>query len=175
MKTITVLARRFGLSRSTLLYYDRIGLLSPSYRTHADARLYSAEEEIRLERIVRFRRAGIPLQSIQSILEALPAKVNRALEGRLGEIEKQIGQLRTQQRFIVELLKDAVVRGEKPARTKDQWVALLEACAFTPDDMRAWHVKMERDDPAGHARFLKRIGLSDEDSDRIRRRARDGA
>jgi DNA-binding transcriptional MerR regulator len=30
MYHITQLARQFGLSRSTLLYYDRIGLLSPA-------------------------------------------------------------------------------------------------------------------------------------------------
>ena len=30
MLTVGVLARRFGLARSTLLYYDRSGLLRPS-------------------------------------------------------------------------------------------------------------------------------------------------
>jgi len=34
------LAGRFGLSRSTLLYYDSIGLLSPSERTASNYRLY---------------------------------------------------------------------------------------------------------------------------------------
>ncbi len=40
MITIGRLARRFGLSRSTLLYYDSIGLLSPSTRSAKDYRLY---------------------------------------------------------------------------------------------------------------------------------------
>ena len=173
MKTITTIARQFGLSRSALLYYDRIGLLSPSYRTHAEARLYSAAEETRLAQIVMFRRAGMPLKTIRAVLAAsLPAGVNRALEARLGDIERQIGALRTQQRFIVELLKDAVLRGERPARTKAQWVALLRACAFTEDDMRAWHVEMEQRDPAAHARFLKRIGLSAAEVAQVRGRSR---
>jgi DNA-binding transcriptional MerR regulator len=173
MKTITTIARQFGLSRSTLLYYDRIGLLSPSYRTHAEARLYSAAEEARLAQIVMFRRAGMPLKTIRSVLAAnLPASVNRALEARLGDIERQIGALRMQQRFIVGLLKDAVLRGERPARTKAQWVALLRACAFTEDDMQAWHVEMERRDPAAHARFLKRIGLTAAEIAHVRARSR---
>jgi hypothetical protein len=43
MLTIGRLAERFGLSRSTLLYYDSIELLSPSARSDANYRLYSLE------------------------------------------------------------------------------------------------------------------------------------
>ncbi len=172
MKTITALARLFRLSRSTLLYYDRIGLLSPSYRTQAAARLYSEDEEARLARIVTFRRAGIPLGTIGTLLDTtVPAKVNESLESRLREIQNQIGELRTQQRFIVEMLRQAVLRGEEPARTKDQWVALLEACSFTGADMRAWHVALERDNPKAHARFLRRIGLAPAEIARVREHA----
>jgi len=39
MFLITELARKHGLSRSTLLYYDRIGLLTPSGRSEAGYRL----------------------------------------------------------------------------------------------------------------------------------------
>lgn len=161
MKTITIIARQVGLSRSALLYYDRIGLLSPSYRTHAEARLYSAADEARLKRIVTFREAGIPLETIKTILAApMPAKVNHALEARLREIQQQIEGCRRQQRFIVEMLKEAVLRGEGPVRTRDQWVELLRACAFSEGDMQTWHADMERRDGAGHARFLRKIGLS---------------
>lgn len=173
MKTITAVARQFGLSRSTLLYYDRIGLLTPSYRTHADARLYSDAEVQRLARVMTFRKAGISLDAIKAILEAgVPAKVNQRLEVRLREIQGQVEGLRAQQRFIVGLLKDAVMRGEGPARTRTQWVELLRACAFTEDDMRAWHVTMEREDPAAHARFLARIGLSKTEVSKIRAQSR---
>ena len=41
MLTIGKLARKFDLSRSTLLYYDRIGLLKPSGRTRANYRVYT--------------------------------------------------------------------------------------------------------------------------------------
>lgn len=173
MKTVTLIARQFGLSRSTLLYYDRIGLLSPSYRTHAEARLYSAAEEARLERIMTFRQAGIPLESIKAILAAaIPAKVNQTLAGRLGEIQQQIDGLRLQQQFIVGLLKAAVMRGEGPLRTSDQWVELLRACAFTEDDMHGWHAAMEREDPKAHARFLRRIALSGPEVEHVRELSR---
>jgi DNA-binding transcriptional MerR regulator len=172
MKTITVLAREFGLSRTTLLYYDRIGLLKPSYRTAAEARLYSAEEENVLRQIITYRRAGIPLESIKVMLDAAPARVNVRLERRLREIQDQIGTLRAQQRFVVQMLKDAVLRGEKPVRNKDQWVELLRACEFTNDDLRRWHVEMERDAPEAHSRFLRRIGFSAAEAEAVRERAR---
>jgi DNA-binding transcriptional MerR regulator len=46
MKTYSIskLARAFGLSRSTLLYYDRIGLLAASGRTGSGYRCYSEKD-----------------------------------------------------------------------------------------------------------------------------------
>lgn len=172
MKTITVIARQFGLSRTTLLYYDRIRLLCPSYRTTAEARLYSAADEARLNQIVTYRRAGIPLESIKRMLDAAPIRVNERLERRLREIQEQICALRSQQHFIVGMLKDAVMRGESPARTKDQWVALLRACDFTEKDLHGWHVAMERDNPEAHARFLRRVGLTAKEAEQVRAYAR---
>jgi DNA-binding transcriptional MerR regulator len=49
--TIGRIARIFGLSRSTLLYYDSIGLLTPTGRSDAGYRLYSEDDRKRLERI----------------------------------------------------------------------------------------------------------------------------
>jgi DNA-binding transcriptional MerR regulator len=56
---ISELGRRFGLSRSTLLYYDRIGLLRPSGRSGADYRQYSEDDVQRMERICLFRGSGL--------------------------------------------------------------------------------------------------------------------
>jgi DNA-binding transcriptional MerR regulator len=172
MKTITVLARQFGLSRSTLLYYDRIRLLAPSYRTHAEARLYSAADEARLRRIVSYREAGLTLATIRDLLTGAPGRARGALERRLFEVQRQIAGLRAQQRLVAAMLADAVVRGRGAAPTKAEWVAMLEACAFSPDDMRGWHVGLEREAPALHARFLKKLGLSPTEAERVRERSR---
>ena len=48
--TVGRLAKRFGLSRSTLLYYDRLGLLCPSGRSGGDYRLYEDADAQRLDR-----------------------------------------------------------------------------------------------------------------------------
>jgi DNA-binding transcriptional MerR regulator len=43
---VSALARRHGLSRSTLLYYDRIGLLKAGGRTGGGYRDYTAGDEL---------------------------------------------------------------------------------------------------------------------------------
>ncbi|MCM2275174.1 MAG: MerR family transcriptional regulator [Candidatus Didemnitutus sp.] len=69
MTTIRQLAAEFGLTRSTLLYYDRIGLLRPDYRTSSGYRLYNAADRARLAAICRYRMAGLPLARIATLLD----------------------------------------------------------------------------------------------------------
>jgi DNA-binding transcriptional MerR regulator len=83
MYRITQLARKFGLSRSTLLYYDRIGLLSPSGRSKADYRLYSPADCERLEAICAYRRAGLTMEDICSLLSLEGDDSSAVLQRRL--------------------------------------------------------------------------------------------
>src|SRR5271165_4443961 len=104
MLTISRLARQFGLSRSTLLYYDSIGLLSASGRTESEYRIYYKEDVRRLERICRYRRTGLSLKEIKSLLSK-EAKTEELLEGRLQSLNVEIGKLRDQQAIIIKILK----------------------------------------------------------------------
>lgn len=70
MYTIGKLAHKFHISRSTLLYYDSIGLLTPSMRDANRYRMYSDDDYRRLEKIMVYREAGISLDKIQGILNA---------------------------------------------------------------------------------------------------------
>lgn len=101
---ITELGRLFSLSRSTLLYYDRIGLLRPSGRTQADYRLYTQEDLTRLERICFFRDAGLGLAEIANLLVS-GNKDSSILERRLREIGREIAGLKSQQRLIAGMIK----------------------------------------------------------------------
>ena len=64
--SISALAREQGLSRSTLLYYDRIGLLRPQSRSEANYRYYGEEQRQRqrLRQIGALRAAGMTLEEI---------------------------------------------------------------------------------------------------------------
>ena len=76
MKTYSIsrLGRACGLSRSTLLYYDRLELRKPSGRTGSGYRYYTATEKRR--NFLRFQNAGEPIFSasdpaLRNVLEEL--------------------------------------------------------------------------------------------------------
>ena len=81
---VGALAQATGLTVRALHYYDHIGLLTPSGRTGAGHRVYSAGDVARLYRISLLRRLGFPLGQIASVLDdpqwQLPAAVARHLD-----------------------------------------------------------------------------------------------
>lgn len=172
MHTVGRLARRYGLSRSTLLYYDRIGLLSPSQRSEAGYRLYTDGDVARLERIMLFREVGLPLESIGVLLASEPGSVAEALEERLLHINAEIGNLRRQQELVLELLKDSQAGRRARVMDKASWVSLLRATGLNDRDMERWHAEFERLAPEAHQDFLEFLGIDGLEIDSIRQRAR---
>jgi DNA-binding transcriptional MerR regulator len=169
MLTIGQLARRFGLSRSTLLYYDSIGLLSPSGRSPANYRLYSEADVERMELVDVYRRAGVPLADIARVLSSGGDAMNEVLEDRLRSLNEEIGKLRRQQKLIVELSRRRLSRGESRYLDKEGWVAILRAAGLSDDDMQRWHVEFERLSPGAHQDFLESLDIPLDEIARIRR------
>jgi DNA-binding transcriptional MerR regulator len=172
MITIGRLARRFGLSRSTLLYYDSIGLLSPSSRSAKDYRLYSKRDAKRLEQICRYRRAGIALRDIGKLLDSRGSRLAGILEQRLGELNDEILHLHEQQRLIVGLLEKRGHLAKVRVMNRERWVSLLAASGFSSDDMLGWHARFERSAPQKHREFLELLCFSETEVRRIRAAAR---
>jgi DNA-binding transcriptional MerR regulator len=162
--TVTAMGRRFGLSRSTLLYYDRIGLLRPGGRSGAGYRLYSQADVARMERLMALRAAGLPLQDIRAVLDSR-SSLTAQLEQQLLAVDAQMDQLREQQRVLCAMLGQPL-----PADGMDKagWTALF--CAIGLDDaaMQRWHAAFEARRPEAHARFLSSLGLSSDDVARLR-------
>ena len=168
MLTISRLARRFGLSRSTLLYYDSIGLLSPSARSEANYRLYSPSDVQRMELIDVYRKTGLPLSDIARLLSSGQSELARVLEARLRTLGGEIQALRRQQQLIVQLLQRRAARRGSRWLDKDGWVAILRATGMGEEDMRRWHVEFERLSPEAHQDFLESLGLEAGEIARIR-------
>ncbi|HYO35707.1 MAG TPA: MerR family transcriptional regulator [Geodermatophilus sp.] len=57
-----------GVTVRTLHHYDRIGLLSPSGRTAAGYRRYSAADLDRLHQVLLYRELGFPLEEVATLL-----------------------------------------------------------------------------------------------------------
>lgn len=174
-ETITEFAGRYGLSRATLLYYDRIGLLKPAGLSPAGYRLYGERERLRMARIQTYRRAGLPLKAIRELLdEAGDDVVEMALEHQLRGINEEIARLRSQQALVLDLLRR---RGKEAdfRRSVDvgQWVAMLEEAGVDEQGQQRWHAAFERDAPEAHQAFLETLGLAETEIAQIRRASRE--
>ena len=163
MYRISELAREFGLSRSTLLYYDRIGLLTPSGRSEANYRSYSPSDRDRLETICSLRKAGMDMEVIRSILAAAGDDTTAVLQRRLADIGKEIHGLLTKQRLLAGMLKLQGEGGPTSTVDKDMFVSLLRAAGMDDNAMKQLHAEFERREPAAHHTFLLSLGVSEKE------------
>lgn len=170
--TISSLARTVGLSRSTLLYYDRLGLLTASGRTGSGYRYYTDKERRVLERICHFREAGLTLREIRAVLASGGKPGGKLLEKRMRETASEIQSLRNQQRLLAGMLSRIASGNPPPQVDKKLWVEMLHAAGMDQEAMNRWHTEFERRAPEGHHEFLVSLGIPEEEVERIRRWSR---
>ena len=166
--TISQLAREHRLSRSTLLYYDRIGLLKPAGRSGANYRHYSAGDRARLSKICLYRQTGLSLAEIRGLLNGSNEELSGRLESQLADIAAQIETLRERQRLIVRLLGKPKLLAKAGALNRARWVKLLEAAGFGDEDKHLWHAAFERTSPREHQKFLEYLCIPEPEIRRIR-------
>ena len=168
MYTVGDIAKKFQISRSTLLYYDSIDLLKPSERSASNYRLYSDHDILKMKRIVLYREAGISLKSIAVILEQKQNDTIPILENRLFEINKEIQNLRNQQSVILEILKSEKAIRSSRIMTENQWVSLLRSAGLDEDNLMQFHIEFERMSPEAHQDFLESLGMRKKEAGLIR-------
>lgn len=168
MLTITQLARRCKVSRATVLYYERAGLLQPAWRADNGYRWYGEAELARLQTITDYRAYGLPIASISSLLDAHAGESQEAiLQRHFADLERTIRQLRQQQSAIVSLLNNQQ-RMENTMVSKERWVDIMKAAGFNEADMTRWHQTFEHMEPQEHQKFLESLGIDDAEIRRIR-------
>lgn len=171
MFKITELARKFGLSRSTLLYYDRIGLLTPSGRSKAGYRLYSLNDRDMLATICSFRQAGLTIEDIRRVLSMEEDANGVVLQRRMRELSEEISILQTQQHLLGKMLQVQSL-GELPVKVdKQAWIEMLRAAGMDEAAMKRWHTEFERRAPEAHHQFLLALGISEDETLFIRKRS----
>jgi len=173
MLTIGQVAKKYSLSRSTLIYYDSKGILKPSGRSISNYRLYSENDLKLVERIILFRSAGLSIESIQHILGNKHGQVEIALEKRLSKINKEIQALRTQQNLILQLIGNDRLSTNARIMDKDTWVAVLDKAGLDDNGKRKWHQEFEAIAPEAHQDFLESIGIESEEINSIRKWSRE--
>ncbi len=168
MLTIGQVAKKYSLSRSTLLYYDNIGILTPSGRSESNYRLYSQDDLKKMDRIQLFRSTGLSLETIESILMAESSELSSTLESRLFAINNEIEKLRDQQKVILKILENEILEKNARVITKDVWISILRAAGLDEAGMKNWHVEFEKTSPDAHQEFLESIGIGKHEITAIR-------
>ena len=166
--SVTQLARSCGLSRSTVLYYESIGLLKAAGRSESQYRRYGEREIARLRQICVYRDAGLKLADIRALLDRGGNDATAVLQRRLSEIGTEIERLRGHQRSILALLKNKSRFRRLDDMTKDKWVAIMRASGFTDADMHRWHAEFEKSAPEDHEQFLAYLNIPQDEITRIR-------
>lgn len=161
--TISKLARSYGLSRSTLLYYDRIGILPPSGRTPAGYRVYTEEDVQRLERICSLRQTSLSLEDIRTILSSENEPGTDIIEKRLKEIGEEILDLKAKQGLLSTMLRKVATDGDQPKVNKEMWVEMLRAAGMDEPAMDRWHAEFELRAPEAHHEFLLSLGIAEKE------------
>lgn len=112
--TVGDLARASGVSIRTLHHYDALGLLVPS-RTANGYRLYRRKEALRLQEILFYRAAGIPLAEIAALLaDGAPAERLEAHRARLATgLAATAQKLATLDRTIADMKGNAAMTLEE--------------------------------------------------------------
>ena len=169
MFSVGQLSRAFRLSRSTLLYYDSIGLLTPSGRSGANYRQYSDQDSERLRRICLLREVGVPLERIRTLLDQCGPCEITVLEQRLQELNQEIRCLRLKQQLIVAMLQSRGIGRSALLPDKMAFVAVLEAVGVTEQVMHEFHQQFEDRRPEFHQAFLEFLGMNDAEIGKIRK------
>lgn len=95
-----------GITRKTLFYYDRIGLLKPAARTGSqNFKMYAEEQVSRLMEIRQYRDAGLNLSEIRQILDDPDAERDRILKGAMKRLEKELREKEDHIRSLKQLME----------------------------------------------------------------------
>lgn len=171
MWTVSKLARRCGLSRTALLYYESVGLMPAPQRSEGNYRCYGEADMQRLLQIRAYRDAGLKLDDIRMILDRPDGEAAGVLKHRLLELDAEIGMLHAHQQAILKLLQNKNLGKEKMI-TKQKWVSIMKSCGFSNEQMNRWHSEFERSAPEEHQEFLEFLHIAPEEIKTIRGQSR---
>ncbi|MHA2789800.1 MerR family transcriptional regulator [Corynebacterium sp. S7] len=115
--TIGQAAKLLGVTPKALRHWDEIGVLTPTWRTWSDYRLYTEQDLERGAAIVLYQAAGVKLADIAALIDdARGSHLTRALrEHRAGLVDKQHALLRQ-----LESVDELIAQAEKGESTMEK-------------------------------------------------------
>lgn len=139
MYRISELAELVGLSRSTLLYYGKLGLIEAQRQSNG-YRLYSEKDLQRVRLLQQLQAGGLTLEECQACLDA---KIERSLlENRLKQLDEELQQKQ---------------------RSRDLLAAMLGESG-----LEEWHESMDKLAPDAHLDWLIKQGFDEKQALRLK-------
>lgn len=139
MLHISALAARVGLSRSTLLYYEKLGLIR-GQRQGNGYRSYGEQDVQRLQLILKLQAGGLTLKEC---IACLDARIDRELlERRLRRLDEEIARKQQSRQLLAALLGEGA--------------------------LQAWHAAVDQVAPDAHLAWLMKQGFSEKDALRLK-------
>ena len=121
MIRIGELAHQSQVSRDTLRFYEKHGLITPSTRTDAGYRLYAESDIKRIGFIVSAKKVGFTLNEIQQLLQLEVTKdikscqdVKEFVDHKIQLVNQQLIETRRIKKSL-ETLSEACCGGDEPA------------------------------------------------------------
>ena len=168
MYTIRELSKKSGLSRTALLYYESIGLLTEEAHSDSNYRLYSDDSLKRLERICTYRDAGVPLAEIAHILRYESDVEREILEKTLCMLNRKAREIKESQEKIAALLHYESLSALPFAGVDTKAImASLEPLGIDERVFLQIHQILEQKSHDGHRSLLNLFGFSEDDANRI--------
>lgn len=159
MLTISKIAKKFGLSRTTLLYYEGEKLLEPTCRSESGYRYYNQDALQRLAKIVAYRECGLDISTIKLLLSSEQnVPTASLLESHFNRLGEQILILKTQQKAIAQILQKPMLMTIDKL-SKERWVQIMADSGLSENDMQNWHREFERLEPEAHQTFLESLDI----------------
>lgn len=166
MLTVSALAKKVNLSRTTLLYYEREGLLKPAIRSANGYRLYGQKELEKLALIVDYRALGVPVSEIAILLEG-DGEQKKILQKQLRRLREEMERLHQQQLAILKFMKQPDI-AEDGRVSKERWTEIMRAAGLSDGDMHNWHIQFEKLEPKAHREFLESLQIEADEVAQIR-------
>ncbi len=133
--------------------------------------MYTDADRGRLEQTCAYRRTGLSLSDIGRIIKAKNRK--GVVPKRLDQLNNEIRSLRSQQHFIVTLLRNDRVMAKVRVMDKESWIRLLESAGLDRAAREKWHAEFERLAPDAHQDFLESLGIPAKEIALVRKYSRE--
>ncbi len=152
MYSVSETAEKTGVARSTLLYYERLGIIKPSRNPRNGYRQYSNEDLGRLTLLRQLKRAGLTLKESRRCIDG---ELDPSLiEKRMLHLDREVREMQMAREVLHTLFARAtggLMKTEGNGKMVNQW-----------------HADFEKHSADSHSRWLRQLGFSEKDALYIR-------